>query len=60
MSHSKRSKRFERFGDGPYLILQFSIKYLDSDKELTNLRILNKEAKLRLTQVIYKQALLFS
>ncbi|CDW76802.1 tbc domain-containing protein [Stylonychia lemnae] len=60
ISRLKKSHRFEKFGEGIYLILQFVVKYIDNDKELSNVILLNKQCKQKLTTVVFKQALLFS
>ena len=60
MSLMKRMFREEKYGRDKFMVIALSIKYFDSDITLRNILILSKKTKLRLSQVIYKQALLVS
>ena len=60
MSLMKRMFREEKYGRDKFMVVALSIKYIDSDISLRNILIMSKKTKLRLSQVIYKQALLVS
>ena len=60
MSLMKRMFREEKYGRDKFMVVALSIKYIDSDITLRNILVLSKKTKFRLSQVIYKQALLVS
>lgn len=60
MSMLKKIYREEKFGNDNLIILAMSIKYIDCDFTLRNLLMLNKKIKAKISDMIYKQALLHS
>ena len=60
MSLRKRMFMEEKYEVDKCMVVAICIKYIDSDITLRNILVMSKKTKLRLSQVIYKQALLVS
>lgn len=56
----KKAKREYKYGSGVHLILALTIRFIDGDLTLRNILLLSKETNDKLSNLVYKQALIYS